>query len=102
VGAQNRDEWTVAKDVDRFLIENFDKISGAEPVSFKELLSTNDRKSLNKCREDLKCQQDISRKISKKVDFFLFTRLKIGTEITVNTYLFDRKYNKLESAQDRS
>ncbi|HSW59599.1 MAG TPA: hypothetical protein VLJ60_02305, partial [bacterium] len=99
VGAQNRGEWTVAKDVDRFLIENFDKISGTEPVSFKELLSTNDRKALNKCREDLKCQQDISRKISKKVDFFLFTRLKIGSEITVNTYLFDRKYNRLESAK---
>ncbi|HNZ53485.1 MAG TPA: hypothetical protein PKN76_05020 [bacterium] len=99
VGAQNRGEWTVAKDVDRFLIENFGKISGAEPVSFKELLSTNDRKALNKCREDLKCQQNISRKISKKVDFFLFTRLKIGSEITVNTYLFDRKYNRLESAK---
>ncbi len=99
VGAQNRGEWTVAKDVDRFLIENFNKISGVEPVSFKELLSTNDRKSLNKCREDLKCQQDISKKISKKVDFFLFTRLKIGSEITVNTYLFDRKHNRLESAK---
>lgn len=98
VGAKTRSEWTVAKEVDKSISDSFNKIS-IEAVGFKELLSVNDRKALNKCREDLRCHQDISKKASKKVDFFLFTRLKLGKRIVINTYLFDRKYNRLESAQ---
>jgi len=98
VGAQTRSEWTIAKEVDRSIDDIFGKII-VDALSFKELLSVNDRKALNKCREDLKCQQDISKAISKKVDFFLFTRLKLDKGLVINTYLFDRRYNRLESAQ---
>lgn len=98
VGGETRGEWTVAKDVDKYLIDNFEEISGVEAISFKEIFSENDRRSLNRCRQDLKCQQQIARKMSSKADFFLFTRLKISNKTNVGTYLFDRRFNRLESA----
>lgn len=100
IGAKSRGEWTVAKDIDRAIVDRFRDFRDADPVSFKELLSVNDRKALNRCRENLKCHSKISRSVSRKVDFFIFSKLMITkSRIVINTYLFDRKHNRLESAR---
>mgnify|MGYP001164761168 CR=1 FL=1 len=101
IGAKERDEWTVAKDVDRSVETSLKKIKGVKAISFKELLSKNDRIKLNKCKAEMDCHKDVSKNVTKKVDFFLFSKLKITekNEVVFYTYLFDRKYNKLEQGK---
>lgn len=101
IGAKERDEWTVAKDADKAIDISLRKIKGVNAISFKELLSKNDRIKLNKCKAEMDCHKDVSKSVTKKVDFFLFSKLKITekNEVVFYTYLFDRKYNKLEQGK---
>ena len=101
IGAKKRDSWTVAKKIDKAIIRNMRDINGVNAVSYKSLFSKNLRKSLSKCRADLACQKKISKKIAKKVDFLLFSKIKLtgSNSIVFYGYLFDRKYNKLEQTK---
>lgn len=101
IGAKKRDSWTVAKKIDKALIRNMRDIKGVNAVNYRSLYSKNLRKKISKCRADLKCQQKYSRKIAKKMDFFLFSKIKITKDnsIVFYGYLFDRKYNKLEQTK---
>jgi hypothetical protein len=100
IGADTRSEWTLAKDIDRHIDRNLTRIRNAWALSFRELLSTANRKALSGCRSDLKCQRDISTKIGRgDIDFFFFTRMRFvdGRSLMVQSYLFDRRYSRLET-----
>ena len=100
IGASQRSEWTLAKDVDRVIDRDLHKITNATAVSFRDLLSTANRKVLSSCRADLTCQRDVSTKIGRQdIDFFLFSRMRFAKnrDVILQTYLFDRRYNRLET-----
>lgn len=101
IGAKKRDSWTVAKKIDKAIIRSMRDVEGVSAVSYRTFFSKNLRKSLAKCRADLVCQKKISKKIARKVDFFLFSKIKLtsSNSVVFYGYLFDRKYNKLEQTK---
>jgi len=101
IGADQRTEWTLAKDADRVIDKDLSKVRSAKLISYRDLVSTANRKALSACRADLNCQRDISTKIGRRdIDFFIFTRLRFvdGRRVVVQSHLFDRRYNRLETA----
>lgn len=101
IGAKKRDSWTVAKKIDKAIDRSMRDINGVNAVSYRSLFSKNLRRSLAKCRADLGCQKNISKKIARKVDFLLFSKIKLtgSNSVVFYGYLFDRKYNKLEQTK---
>ena len=101
IGAKKRDSWTVAKKIDKVIIRNMRDIKGVNAISYRSLYSKDLRKRIAKCRADLKCQQKYSKKVAGKVDFFLFSKIKLtsGNSVVFYGYLFDRKYNRLEKTK---
>ena len=101
IGAKKRDSWTVAKKIDKVIMRNMKDIKGVNAISYRSLYSKNLLKSIAKCRADLKCQQKYSKKVAGKVDFFLFSKIKLtsSNSVVFYGYLFDRKYNSLEKTK---
>ena len=101
IGAKKRDSWTVAKKIDKSIIRNMRDIKGVNAVSYRSLYSKDLRKDIARCRADLACQKKYSKKVARKMDFFLFSKIKLtrNNSVVFYGYLFDRKYNKLEQTK---